>query len=673
MQNFHYIMNFRILVWLIAILLIGTTGNTLGNNHVMSITYKSTGISDMSAQFLNSSAIPLSPLADVDRADLANYTATINFDPQTSNYTVQMTISFRNPVNELHTIPLNHWLLSFTDEFLSSAQKNDRGIYPNGFDDIFLQYGNISVNGSPVNYSIVLTHLELFLNSTNFDPIPQGEIVTISMEFNADVPNSARRYAKLIGQDGSVVYAMPHILPLLPVYEEGLWRADPFDFRGEPFYSEASFFRVEVITPIDFVYGATGHIVSEQTDNGTKTRIYEAYPVRDWAMVGSLNYEMSEGIVALPSGREVSIKSFYLSGDSAFGIEQKRYGVEAIAFFSRETGVEYPYDDYVLAQVVSVFYGGMEYPQLVLNAASSSGVVVHETGHQWNWGIIGMDQPHETWLDEGLTSFWTDEFHVFDGTETRQSLGNRYNKAYIKDFKQSPDIINHTIYNSTDYVLMSYYKMPAVLHDLQHLIGDDLFKLILKNFYRENRFGIGKSTEMIDEFAQSLNGDWIYDYFDAFLNTHFIPHYKTKISVLKSNATFTTVQVNFTDFWPGVPQRIELDTSAFPAPFEKSILVDGNISGVWEVESPYFEDFYFDPLRQNLATYNQRYYYVPPLYPSEPSTRITTTSETENFTSNDVSSTIPSESRLAISFSMVMGSTIMAIIARRKKAIFSAH
>ncbi len=664
-------MQVKTLVWILLISLVLTVSGSYERNYPSEDNYSTAEFPDMSNQFLNSSSIPLSPLAEVNREEITNYTATIDFDPETSNYSVEESIGFRNPQDELSVIPINHWLLSFQDDFLAASEENDRSIYPNGFDDIFLQYGNISVNGYPVNYSIVSSHLELFLNSTDIGYIAKGEIVNVSISFNADVPNSARRYAKLIGEDGSIVYAMPHILPLLPVFENDQWRADPFDFRGEPFYSETAFFSIEVVTPEDFVYGATGRIVSEQVTNGNRTRVYEAYPVRDWAMVGSQNYELTATNVSLPSGREVSIKSFYLNGDSVFGTQQKRYAVESINFFSRETGVEYPYDDYVLAQVVSVFYGGMEYPQLVLNAASSSGVVVHETAHQWNWGIVGMDQPHETWLDEGLASFWTDEFHVYDGTETRQSLGNQYNKAYIKDFQQSEDIINHTIYDSSNYVLMSYYKMPAVLHDLQHLIGDNLFKLILKNFYRENRFGIGKSTELIDEFAQSLNGNWIYDYFDRFLNTREIPHYKTKISVLRSNSTYTTVQVNFTDFWQGVPQRIELDTSAFSTPFEESILVDGNISVIWDVESPYFEDFYFDPLRQNFATYNQRYYYIPPLYPSEPSTGITTT--VEDTMTTDFSTSKPSESRLAIQSSILISSTIVITFASRKKKYFSAQ
>ncbi len=622
-----------VLFTLIGLFLLSIYSNNevLSNPPTHSVWMMNLSLIDDSDKFLNSTNVVKSPLANISRSDVANYSASIEFDPMTSNYNVSMQLAFRNPTSSnLVMLPLNHWLLSFTDAFLSSDEENDLGNYPSGFDNITLIYHNISVNDIPVNYSIVESHLELDLENASVS-IPSGGVGYVSMDFSADVPKSARRYAKLT-DGGYTIYAMPDILPLLPVYENGVWRADPFDFRGEPFYSESAFFNVSVTTPSDFVIGATGRLVSDQTSNGTRTRLYEAFPVRDWALVGSYNYSVAEQVVKLPSGRNVSVQSFYL--DSAFGAEQLREGADSLKFYSKMTGVEYAYSDYVLAQVFNVFYGGMEYPQLVLDASSSDNVVAHETAHQWNWVMIGVDQPHETWLDEGLTSYWTDEYRFAKGRITRDQIGNYYNNIYFDRYVESPDIINETIYEAQDFIIMSYVKMPAVLHDLEHLIGEPLFKVILQNFYRENRFGIGKSYELVDTFAKALGKDWVRDYFDYFLNTPELPYYKNTVDILSANATHTVIELNITDFTPNIPQRIDLDHTDNNVRVDASIMFDGNKSLIWAVSSPKIESIYIDPLRQNLASYNHRIYYLSSLYP----TTTETTSEVQTNSTSPVTS-----------------------------------
>ena len=58
----------------------------------------------------------------------------------------------------------------------------------------------------------------------------------------------------------------------------------------------------------------------------------------------------------------------------------------------------------------------MEYPNIVFLAREFYGqadaeildyLVVHETAHQWWYGVVGNNQVTEAWLDEGLTEFST--------------------------------------------------------------------------------------------------------------------------------------------------------------------------------------------------------------------------------------------------------------------------
>ena len=56
----------------------------------------------------------------------------------------------------------------------------------------------------------------------------------------------------------------------------------------------------------------------------------------------------------------------------------------------------------------------MEYPMLTIvtgnrKTPSLVGVSVHEAMHSWYQGVLGFDESHYYWMDEGFTSFATQE------------------------------------------------------------------------------------------------------------------------------------------------------------------------------------------------------------------------------------------------------------------------
>src|SRR5699024_3207279 len=76
---------------------------------------------------------------------------------------------------------------------------------------------------------------------------------------------------------------------------------------------------------------------------------------------------------------------------------------------------KYPYSQFSVVEA-DFYIGGMEYPNLVMIDQSLYSddseeylelVTVHETAHQWWYGVVGNNQIEEAWLDEGLTEYST--------------------------------------------------------------------------------------------------------------------------------------------------------------------------------------------------------------------------------------------------------------------------
>jgi aminopeptidase N len=88
-----------------------------------------------------------------------------------------------------------------------------------------------------------------------------------------------------------------------------------------------------------------------------------------------------------------------------------------------------------MTAVEGLIGGGMEFPMMTLIGGARSdqslfSVTYHELGHMWFPMIVGQNEKAFTWMDEGLTSFNTNEGvgDFFDGSAENRPLVNAWDR-----------------------------------------------------------------------------------------------------------------------------------------------------------------------------------------------------------------------------------------------------
>lgn len=307
--------------------------------------------------------------------------------------------------------------------------------------------------------------------------------------------------------------------PTASVYSEGTYRSYPYYANGDPFYTEAANYDVELTVPNDWQIAASGR--GTVADN---THTFRTYAQRDFAAV---LYPDASIRTAAAGDTQIT----YLFYDDADPDASMRAACDALSYFAEEYG-DYPYDSFCVAET-GFLEGGMEYPGLVLisDAAKESyiEVVIHETAHQWWYGLVGSNPVLHAWQDEGLTEFSTTMFYDThpDYGQSRTDRIMKSMSAYLV-YVDVYESINGTVDTSMDrsvdefrsayeYTYMTYVKGELLFDTLYTQIGDKKFRNGLREYFRAKCYGLAEPADLIAAFERA-SGRELASFFDAWLD-----------------------------------------------------------------------------------------------------------------------------------------------------------
>lgn len=270
------------------------------------------------------------------------------------------------------------------------------------FDPGYIKIKSVKASGKPVKFE-VQGEDETILRIPLKAPLKKGSSIKLRLEYSLRVPHRIGRYAW-----GDVGTSFGNWYPVMAVYDDEGWNLDKYYELGDPFYSETADYNVTIDMPEGMSAAFTGDILSDTVAYGRRVLSLSETGVRDFAFALSRHYvidtEMVDGIevrVAIPKKNEGAIEDVISYAKKSLTIYNSRFG-------------RYTNDSLTVA--FTDFFSGMEYPGIVLIAASYfeygeealpviENVIAHEIGHQWWYSAVGNDEVDESWLDEGLASF----------------------------------------------------------------------------------------------------------------------------------------------------------------------------------------------------------------------------------------------------------------------------
>ena len=397
-------------------------------------------------------------------------------------------------------------------------------------------------------------------------PLAPGASITVAFEWDARPSTLPRRQ----GRRGRH-WDLAQWYPKVAVYDRGGWQHNALQPAGE-FYGEYGTYDVTLVVNQDQVLAATGVPVAGDPGwgrvrrAGIERRAASAYgplpsptvsPIAGmkavrfiaenvhhfaWSAAPEFIYEggayVRRASARVPTWDTVSIHVLYRPGDDSTWGGQRVVNrtIAAMQWLERIYG---PYAYPQMTVVHRLDGGGTEFPMMQQNGSPSLGLILHEGGHVWSYGILGNNEWRSGWMDEGLTSYqtaWaqqlTPQERAAAGTVDRFAPVRGYRARgftmrlprfeslnlgmAVADMQGEAEPIGTTAHEFRDfdtYNAMIYNRGEVMFGQLRDAMGDTAFTGFLREYYRRwaNRHVDERAMQASAERMSGRNLGWFFE------------------------------------------------------------------------------------------------------------------------------------------------------------------
>lgn len=435
----------------------------------------------------------------------------------------------------------------------------------------------ISCNGIDLKKEQDNTLLKVFLNK----PLLPGDSVVLYLNFTTYFDLEAiRNRMKMFNVGQFKHYDIVHWYPRLSCYDRKFgW--DTEQHMDHEFYGDFGSYHVEMTLPNNYIIDGTGELMNEEEvlppalrakldvsnfsskewgteasviterDGTSKTWIFSAINVHDAAYSSDPTYRLSEYI-----WKGISCRALVQEQHAIGWQTTARYLAKIIETNSQNIGM-YGYPKIIAADAMD----HMEYPMITLNSGYEPEyreLLIHETTHNWFFGMVGNNETYRAFMDEGITQFYSSD--TWENLHGKNLLQFKSTSKYVNKFSQPiiareseafngyyslvnsglettmnthSDDFNGAIRMGGGYGATVYFKTATMLYNLQYVLGDSLFKAGMQNYFNEWKFCHPYPEDFRNSFSHFTHVDLTW-FFDEWMETSKTIDYKVKKVKLKN-------------------------------------------------------------------------------------------------------------------------------------------
>lgn len=225
-------------------------------------------------------------------------------------------------------------------------------------------------------------------------------------------------------------------------------------------------------------------------------------------------------------GKEVS---YYVEKEYA-PVARKIFGntPEMIAFYSKITGIDYPWVKY--SQIVGRDYvsGAMENTTATLHQESAQqdarelvdgnkweNTIAHELFHQWFGDLVTAESWSNLTLNESFANYSETLWNEYKyGKDAGDEQNYTDMQGYLGSHSNSKDLVRFKYGDKEDmFDAVSYNKGGRILHMLRNYLGDSAFFKGLNNYLTTNKFKSAEAHQLRLAFEEVSGRDlnWFFN------------------------------------------------------------------------------------------------------------------------------------------------------------------
>ena len=207
---------------------------------------------------------------------------------------------------------------------------------------------------------------------------------------------------------------------------------------------------------------------------------------------------------------------------------------EMLAFFSKITGIEYPWNKYdqivgreyvsgAMENTTAVIHGEHAYqvPGQLIDKNIHENTIAHEVFHHWFGNLVTTESWSNLTVNESFANYseylWLEhkygknqaDAHLFEDQQIYKS-GQNYDKHLVRfNYQNKEDMFD----------AVSYNKGGSILHMLRNYLGDDAFFQGINTYLNDNKYGTAEAHQLRLAFEKVSGKDlnWFFNqwYFNS--------------------------------------------------------------------------------------------------------------------------------------------------------------